>query len=74
MTTLKEVDLSRCSKVSDAGIRHLTSIPTLEKISISETGVSATGVTLLSSLTKVSVLDLGGLPVTDQALSFLEVL
>uniref|UniRef100_A0A5B7AVA2 Uncharacterized protein n=1 Tax=Davidia involucrata TaxID=16924 RepID=A0A5B7AVA2_DAVIN len=74
MTSLKEVDLSRCSKVTDASIRHLLSIPTLEKLSISETGVTAEGVTLLSSLPNLCVLDLGGLPVTDLALSSLQVL
>ena len=71
MTCLKEMDLSRCSKVTDAGVTHLLSIPTLEKIWLSETGVTAEGVSLLSSLPELSVLDLGGLPVTDQALSSL---
>ncbi|CAK9163061.1 unnamed protein product [Ilex paraguariensis] len=74
MTNLKEVDLSRCSKVTDAGIRHLLSIPSLEKLCISQTGVTGDGVTLLASLTNLSVLDLGGLHITDQALSSLQVL
>ncbi|KAM5572179.1 internalin I [Rosa sericea] len=74
MGSLRELDLSRCSKVNDAGIRHLLSVTTLEKLWISETGVSAKGVMLLSSLGNLSVLDLGGLPVTDQALSSLQVL
>ncbi|OMP02936.1 Leucine-rich repeat, cysteine-containing subtype [Corchorus olitorius] len=73
MTCLKEVDLSRCIKVTDAGIRHLISISTLEKLWISETGVTASGVALLSSLKNLSVLDLGGLPVTDTALNSLQV-
>ncbi|PSS04242.1 Toll-like receptor 13 [Actinidia chinensis var. chinensis] len=74
MANLKEIDLARCSKVTDAGIRHLLSISTLEKINISETGVTAEGISFLSSLTNLSVLDLGGLPVTDLALSSLQVL
>lgn len=74
MTSLRELDLSRCSKVNDAGIRHLLSVTTLEKLCISETGVSAKGVMLLSSLGNLSVLDLGGLPVTDLALSSLQVI
>ncbi|KAL6986397.1 hypothetical protein U1Q18_019762 [Sarracenia purpurea var. burkii] len=61
MTNLKEVDLARCSKVSDTGIRHLLSVSSLEKLNISETGVTAEGISLLSSLTNLSVLDLGGL-------------
>ena len=73
MTSLKEIYLSRCSKVTDAGIRHLSSIPTLEKLHISKTGVTAQGVSLLSSLSNLSELDLGGLPVTDQALCSLQV-
>ncbi|KAL2550992.1 Leucine-rich repeat (LRR) family protein [Forsythia ovata] len=74
MTNLKELDLSRCSKITDAGIEHLLSIPALEKLCISETGVTADGVALLTSLTNLLILDLGGLPVTDSALSSLQVL
>ncbi|XP_048422615.1 uncharacterized protein LOC103938176 isoform X2 [Pyrus x bretschneideri] len=74
MESLRELDFSRCSKVTDAGIRHLLSITTLEKLCISETGVSANGVMLLALLRNLSLLDLGGLPVTDQALSSLQVL
>lgn len=74
MTSLKEVDISRCAKVTDAGIRHLVSISTLQILRISETGVTADGIKLLSSLTTLFVLDLGGLPVTDTALSSLQAL
>ncbi|KAF8380070.1 hypothetical protein HHK36_027540 [Tetracentron sinense] len=74
MASLKEVDLSRCLKITDAGIMHLLSIPNLEKLCISETRLTADGVALLASLRKLSVLDLGGLPVTDLALCSLQVL
>lgn len=74
MTSLKELDLSRCMKVTDAGIRHIISISTLEKLYVSETGLTTNGATLISSLKNLSLLDLGGLPVTDQALSSLQVL
>ncbi|KZV31512.1 toll-like receptor 3-like [Dorcoceras hygrometricum] len=74
MISLKEVDLSRCSKITDGGVKHLLSIPALEKLSISETGVTADGVALLAALTNLLVLDLGGLPVTDSALGSLQVL
>lgn len=74
MASLKEVDISRCAKVTDAGIRHLVSISTLQILRISETGVTADGIKLLSSLTNLFVLDMGGLPVTDTALSSLQVL
>lgn len=74
MTSLKEVDISRCAKVTDAGIRHLVSISTLQILRISETGVTADGIKLLSSLANLIVLDLGDLPVTDTALSSLQVL
>ncbi|KAJ7945040.1 putative F-box/LRR protein [Quillaja saponaria] len=74
MSSLKELDLSRCLKVNDAGIRHLLSISTMEKLLISETSVTTDGVKLLSSLGKLTFLDLGGLPVTDTALSCLQVL
>lgn len=74
MASLKEVDISRCAKVTDAGIRHLVSISTLQILRISETGVTADGIKLLSSLTNLFVLDMGGLPVTDTALSSLQAL
>ncbi|PIN21006.1 hypothetical protein CDL12_06302 [Handroanthus impetiginosus] len=74
MTNLKEVDLSRCSKITDAGIGHLLSVPALEKLCISETGVTADGVAALASLTNLLILDLGGLPVTDSAMSSLQAL
>ncbi|XP_062146984.1 receptor-like protein 15 isoform X2 [Alnus glutinosa] len=74
MASLKELDLSRCLKVTDAGIRHVITISTLEKLCISETGLTVNGIPLLSSLKNLSILDLGGLPVTDQALYSLQVL
>lgn len=73
MTTLKELDLSRCSKVTDAGIEHLLSIPSLKKLCIPESGLTAKGIMRLSTLSKLSFLDLGGLPVTDLALHSLQV-
>ncbi|CAI9094299.1 OLC1v1030019C7 [Oldenlandia corymbosa var. corymbosa] len=72
ITNLKELDLSRCSKMNDAGIRHLSSFPSLERLCISETGVSSEGIRLLSSLTNLYYLDLGGLAVSDLALSSLQ--
>ncbi|XP_057802636.1 uncharacterized protein LOC131017917 isoform X1 [Salvia miltiorrhiza] len=74
MTNLKELDLSRCSKITDAGIQHLLSLPALEKLRISETGVTADGVAILASLQNLLLLDLGGLPVTDSALNSLQTL
>ncbi|XP_061365183.1 uncharacterized protein LOC133308566 isoform X2 [Gastrolobium bilobum] len=74
MTSLKELDLSRCSKVNDAGINHILSVPNLEKLHISETSVTAKGVKLLPSLQNLSLLDLGGLPVDDISLTSLQVL
>ncbi|XP_020269210.1 uncharacterized protein LOC109844543 isoform X3 [Asparagus officinalis] len=69
---LKELDLSRCSKVTDAGIKHVLSIPSLEKLFASETGMSAEGVKALSYFTSLRTLDLGGIPVTDKALGSLQ--
>nr|KYP58696.1 Internalin-I [Cajanus cajan] len=74
MTSLQELDLSRCFKVNDAGINHILSIPNMEKLRISETSVTAKGVKLLASLKHLSLLDLGGLPVDDVALTSLQVL
>ncbi|KAJ6817435.1 uncharacterized protein M6B38_411260 [Iris pallida] len=74
LNSLKELDMSRCLKITDAGIKHLLSIPTLEKLFVSETGLTADGVMLLSSLRNLRVLDLGGIPVNDKALSKLQVL
>ncbi|KAL0905996.1 hypothetical protein M5K25_024455 [Dendrobium thyrsiflorum] len=73
-SSLNELDLSRCSKITDAGIKHLLSIATLEKLCVSETGLTADGVLSLSSFVNLRVLDLGGIPVTDTALSSLQAL
>lgn len=73
MTSLKELDLSRCSKITDAGLKHVLSIKNLEKLCISETRLTADGVILLSSLSNLRLLDVGGIPVTDKALSSLQV-
>ena len=73
LLNLKEVDLSRFLKFIDSGLQHLISIQTLEKLYISEIGVTAGGIALVSSLANLSVLDLGGLLVTDLVLSSLPV-
>jgi len=71
--SLKELNLSSCSKITDAGIKHILSITSLEKLFVSETRLTADGVKLLSCLTNLRALDLGGIPVTDKALSSLQV-
>ncbi|KAK3137269.1 hypothetical protein QOZ80_5BG0450120 [Eleusine coracana subsp. coracana] len=74
MNTLKELDLSRCSKISDAGIKHIVTIESLEKLHLSETGLTDNGVMAISSLTNLHLLDLGGIQMTDNALRSLRVL
>jgi Leucine Rich repeat len=74
MDSLKELDLSRCEKFTDAGIKHIITNQNLEKLYLCQTGVTASGVKLISSLRNISVLDLGGISVTDEALTSLEVL
>ncbi|KAK8935593.1 hypothetical protein KSP39_PZI013656 [Platanthera zijinensis] len=56
------------------GLSKLLSIKSLEKLCVSEIRLSADGVILLSSFVNLRVLDLGGIPVTDIALSSLQVL
>jgi hypothetical protein len=73
MNTLKELDLSRCSKISDAGIKHIVTIESLEKLHLSETGLTDNGVMAVSSLTNLRLLDLGGIHMTDKALRSLQV-
>jgi len=41
ITTLEELDLSRCSRVTNADLEHLLSLPNLKMLSISETGFQA---------------------------------
>ncbi|KAJ4733986.1 Leucine-rich repeat (LRR) family protein [Rhynchospora pubera] len=74
MDGLKELDLSRCQKFTDVGVKHIITIESLEKLYLCQTGVTASGVMLLSSLSNLSVLDLGGIFVTDEALSSLQIL
>jgi hypothetical protein len=73
MNTLKELDLSRCSKISDAGLRHIVAIQSLEKLRLSGTKLTDNGVMLISSLTNLSFLDLGGIRITDKPLRSLQV-
>jgi len=74
MSTLKELDLSRCSRISDAGIKHIISIDCLQKLHLSDTGLTDNGVMLLSALKNLQLLDLGGIHMTDKALRSLQVL
>ncbi|MQL83783.1 hypothetical protein Taro_016261 [Colocasia esculenta] len=74
MTTLRELDLSRCTRITDAGLEHVLSISNLEKLHISETKLTSEGIRRLSSLVNLRVLNLGGLPVNDQAMTSLQVL
>ncbi|GJM94884.1 hypothetical protein PR202_ga11567 [Eleusine coracana subsp. coracana] len=73
MNTLKELDLSRCSKISDAGIKHIVTIESLEKLHLSKTGLTDNGVMAFSSLINLRLLDLGGIHMTDNALRSLRV-
>jgi Leucine-rich repeat (LRR) protein len=73
MDTLKELDLSRCTKISDAGLRHIVTIQSLEKLHLSGTRLTDNGVKLISSLTNLSFLDLGGIRITDKTLRSLQV-
>ena len=47
----------KMSEIHRYGLKHLISIQTLEKLYISETGVTAGGIALVSSLANLSVLD-----------------
>ena len=73
MNTLKELDLSRCPKISDAGLGHIVTIQSLEKLRLSGTKLTDNGVMLISSLTNLSLLDLGGIRITDKTLRSLQV-
>jgi len=73
MNTLKELDLSRCAKISDAGLRHIVTIQSLEKLRLSGTKLTDNGVMLISSLTNLNLLDLGGIRITDKTLRTLQV-
>ncbi|KAG2615724.1 hypothetical protein PVAP13_3NG040600 [Panicum virgatum] len=74
MNTLKELDLSRCAKISDAGLRHIVTIQSLEKLRLSGTKLTDNGVMLISSLMNLNLLDLGGIRITDKTLRTLQVL
>ncbi|KAJ4794595.1 Leucine-rich repeat (LRR) family protein [Rhynchospora pubera] len=74
MDALKELDLSKCEKFTDAGVKHIITIQSLEKLRLCHTGVTASGARLLSSLSNLTLLDLLGIWVTDEALSSLQVL
>jgi len=62
---MEELDLARCRRISDEAVFHITSFKGLRKLGLAETSVGAKGLSLLSALTTLESLDLGGCPVTD---------
>jgi hypothetical protein len=69
MNTLNELDLSRWSKISDSGIKHVITIESLEKLNLLETGLTDNnGMMTISSLTNLCLQGLGGIHMTDKAL------
>jgi hypothetical protein len=59
--------------MSDAGIKHIASIDCLEKLHLSDTGLTDSGVILISALKNLQLLDLGGIHMTDKAFRSLQV-
>ncbi|KAL7167703.1 hypothetical protein ACSBR2_038207 [Camellia fascicularis] len=84
--SIEEVDLRGESSVDAEWMAYLGAFQYLISLNIADchkitnaaiwpiTGATAEGISLLCSLTNLSVLDLGGLPVSDWALSSLQVL
>lgn len=78
LAAMEELNLARCRRISDEAVFHITSWKGLRKLGLAETSVGPRGLSLLSALTTLVSLDLGGCPVTDanllsfQALKLLE--
>ncbi|KAK8955705.1 hypothetical protein KSP40_PGU021175 [Platanthera guangdongensis] len=71
---LKELDMSRCSKITDAGIKQLLSIKSLRKLEVFQTGQQDNDVAKVSHIKKMGLLDKGLIRRSDSALNSLYVL
>eukprot|EP00898_Chlorokybus_atmophyticus_P008019 jgi/Chlat1/8218/Chrsp76S07666 len=70
-SSLEDLSLARCSKVTDSAVPFLCQLLSLKRLDLSETGVSARGVRQLASLLCINSLALSGLPTDDTALTAL---
>ena len=50
---MEELDLARCKRISDEAVSHIISLRGLKKLGLAETGVGATGMSLLPVLSSL---------------------
>eukprot|EP00850_Spirogloea_muscicola_P020502 SM000218S06598 [mRNA] locus=s218:1456:11056:- [translate_table: standard] len=65
---LEKLTVARCAKVGSKALDHILNLPRLSWLSLAETSVKDAALPSLASLTRLSHLDLGGLPVSDNTI------
>ncbi len=66
---LQELDVSECSRITDAGMQPLSQVTTLRKLNLFKTRVSDVGIVPLTSLSNLEWLNLDQTEITDMALN-----
>ncbi len=71
---LATLDLTFAEHITDAGLAHLRSIPSLERLSLEGTRISDSGMSSLAALANLNALNLRSTLITDSAIEQLETL
>lgn len=67
--SLRVLQLLHCASLTGAGLEKLASLPRLEEITLSYSGLNDAGMTSLAGAASVKSLNIGGTPVTDAGLA-----
>jgi hypothetical protein len=69
LTSLRELNLRACSKITSAGMKHLAHLDNIEVLDLSGTAVGDEGIKEVAKLKSLRGLTLIGAPVADEALA-----
>jgi hypothetical protein len=64
--TITGLGLSGCRAITDEGVRHLATLPSLQHLDLSGTGITDAGLSVLRHLPRLRTLSLAGTRVTDE--------
>jgi hypothetical protein len=69
--TLTALGLSGCRQITDAGVRHLARLPSLQHLDLSGTGMTDAGMQVLRDLPQLRTLSLASIRVTESGIGVL---